>query len=157
MDWQQILVYGQMVPIMASTAYTDWKYRKVFNIVSMPAILAMIITRIFVHPQGWLFYIAALVPALLYYIIALITDEVGGGDILMVAYLGIAAGTVATMLSVLNAGILGLILFYVEAFFGKKKPSLQQPWVSLLFVGFCFAVVQIACLKFIFPFINPWG
>ncbi|CAG7651275.1 prepilin peptidase [Paenibacillus allorhizosphaerae] len=157
MDWQQTLVYGQMVPIMASAAFTDWKYRKVFNIVSIPAIIAMIITRIFIHPQGWLFYTAALIPALVYYIFALFTNEVGGGDILIVAYLGIASGIVATLLSVINAGFVGLILYYVEAFIGKKKPHLQQPWVSLLFIGFCIGAVQITCLKFVFPFINPWG
>lgn len=157
MYWQDVLVYGQLVIVLAIAAYTDWKYRKVYNVLSMPALIALTITRLFIHPQGWSFYIVALLPALLYYILALLTKEVGGGDILMAAYVGISSGVVATMLSVINAGLLGFFLFIGQAMLGGKKPTLHQPWVSLLFIGFCLSVLQIAGLQKLFPFINPWG
>jgi prepilin signal peptidase PulO-like enzyme (type II secretory pathway) len=156
-DWQQVIVYGQLIPVFASSAYTDWKYRKVFNVVSIPALIVMVITRLVIHPQGWLFYAVALAPAFLYYIVAHFTEEVGGGDILIAAYVGLASGIVLTLLAILNAGFLGMIVYYFQTFFGKGKAELRQPWVSFLFLGFCISAVELALLQQMLPIIQPWG
>lgn len=130
------LVLTLLCVVLLISVYTDLKWRKIYNVVTITAIVAIIVIRLFHHPQGAISYLWGIVPAVIFYVGALLTKgkAAGGGDILLLFFLGLTMGAVGTVLTLVYSCVL-LVLFSVVYFLLTNRKFTQAPMAIFFALG----------------------
>jgi Flp pilus assembly protein protease CpaA len=134
-----IVVFGLLLIVLCCAAYTDWRTGKIRNGLTIPSIGIMCVIRIYYHPQAWYMYVIGIIPAIILYVVAVITmgRKTGGGDILLVLFLGLATGGFVFFIMV-QAYVASIILFIYQLLVQEKR-QLKQKFAPLLLIAFiCF-------------------
>jgi prepilin peptidase CpaA len=180
LDWAKMSFYVSSFALFATLSicsYTDWKYRRIYNKVTLPSVaLGLALAGIANFPDGlWNALLACLLAFTLFYLLFTL-GVMGGGDVKLVAAIGalvgypliwdalfygvVAGGIYALVVLAIKGGlwkilknvawfILGLLLW-------RKMASLQSEHSIKIPYGLCLAV-GAACaywLKHIAPVFN---
>ncbi|MGN7457464.1 prepilin peptidase [Paenibacillus pasadenensis] len=146
------IVLGLLAVVFLICTVTDLRERKIYNVVTFTAIALIIVIRIFHHPQGIVMYLWGLIPAIIFYLIAVLTKGrgTGGGDILLILFLGLSTGILGAFMGILYASILTLLFAAVRYVVSGKKER-QLPMAPFLTLGVLLFYLQPLWLA---PLIN---
>lgn len=130
------IVLGVLTLVLLICTYTDLKERKIYNVITLSAIALIVVIRIFHHPQGVVFYFWGIIPAVALLVSAVISKgkSTGGGDILLVLFVGITIGGVGSVISLVYAFALAAIIAAI-AFTAANKKVGTIPLAPYLTIG----------------------
>ncbi|MEK5394000.1 A24 family peptidase [Margalitia sp. FSL K6-0131] len=111
-----------LIVVLAISSYTDIKNGLILNKIMYPSLIITALIRLIDHPLGLIYYLLlGLLPALSLFVIAISKrNSVGGGDIKLMALIGIVLGFVGAILVFAYAMISGLIWSLISKVFCKK-------------------------------------
>jgi len=131
-----IIVLILLAVVMMICTFTDLKERKIYNVVTISAIALIVIIRFMHHPQGVVMYLWGVVPAIVLLIAAYVTKgkALGGGDILLILFIGLTVGGIGTLMTLLYAFVIALLTSAVLYVAANKKIT-KVPLAPFLLVG----------------------
>ncbi len=130
------IVLALLVLVLLISSYTDLKSRKIYNVVTITAIAVIVVIRIFHHPQGIVSYLWGMLPALIFFIAAFISKgkAIGGGDILLILFLGLTIGVIGTAMTILYSMVLA-VLFSLIYYVVTNRKFTAMPMAVFLTAG----------------------
>ncbi|HEX7057474.1 MAG TPA: A24 family peptidase [Bacilli bacterium] len=114
-DWRELTVGYLLVSLLAVLTVSDLTYRLLPNKIVFPAMLAFLLLRIFVHPLPFWEYMVGFVVGggMLYAVslgaVLLKKPAMGGGDIKLMALLGMILGGKLVLLAILISALTGTL------------------------------------------------
>ncbi|MGI2295579.1 prepilin peptidase [Paenibacillus sp. GXUN7292] len=116
-------------------SYTDFRYKILPNKLMYPALSSISIYRLFIHDDAiWTYFATGGIAGGLFLLVALINPKwIGGGDVKLLAFLGIALGWELMVIATLIFSIAGFIF---SLFTGFLKRTLRKiiplgPFIAL--------------------------
>lgn len=114
--------------ILLYSLYTDLRFGKIYNFITLPAILAGFVLNSFSNPGGHLagLYdsLAAVLIAYAFFIVPFFLGALGGGDVKLMMAIGALKGCVFLFYSILSIGlvsfVLSLFVFIMQVFKDHK-------------------------------------
>jgi len=108
--------------------YTDLKYGKIYNLITLPVIAAGFVFNFFSNPDGHLagLYdsLAAVLIAYAFFIVPFFLGALGGGDVKLMMAIGALKGCVFLFYSIISIGLvsfaLSLLVFMMHIFKDHK-------------------------------------
>lgn len=123
MTWQWVLV-----AVLAIAVYTDWRWRRIYNWLTLPALLVgLVLSLVFAGTQGLLMSLAGAGCAFVVFLLLFVFGGMGGGDLKLMTAIGAWLGFPLILIDMayvaIAGGVLG-ILFAMQA--GVMKQVLSN-------------------------------
>lgn len=122
--------------VLITVTITDLKYMRIPDKIVLPCMVVMFVIRVFFHPLPFYqYFLGYILGGLLLLLIALVSrGGMGGGDIKLYAFIGLAVGyklvLIGFFLSCLIGAMIGLILIRV-GIYKRKEPIPFAPYILL--------------------------
>ncbi|MFT9494602.1 MULTISPECIES: prepilin peptidase [Bacillota] len=141
------LLGGLITFVLIGSSYFDIKKGIIPNKLILPALLIILIVRIFYHPNGLIYYLFGLIPAIVLFIAAMASkgEGVGGGDIKLMAFIGLTLGSYLSVLAffyTLVVSILGYFILWLLKY-NRTKSIRMAPYFAM---GTCLSLLHIFLL-----------
>lgn len=119
----ELLPAGLLLITLVVAVLTDLRAKLILDKITLPAILLLGLTRLFIGEKPFWFYLlgACVGFFLLLFIAVLSKGGLGGGDIKLYAAIGFVLGPWLTLMSFLLASVFGAIIGLLFIFQGKKN------------------------------------
>jgi prepilin signal peptidase PulO-like enzyme (type II secretory pathway) len=134
--------------LLVVVTFNDLKRRVIPDVIILPGIALVVLFRLWVHPLPfWNYIIAGLIGSGLFYVIALLlnaigrNDSIGGGDIKLLALVGLALGVKLTVLSILVLSLVGTLFGLLLVVTGRYRKMQIVP-----FAPFVASASAVSCL-----------
>lgn len=126
-----------LISLLILSVLTDIRQKLILDVITLPALIILIITRIFIGEYSfWYYALGGLIGFLLLFCIALISKGgMGGGDVKLYATIGVALGPWLTMLSLVLSSFFGSLIGGVLIGTGKMKRNQPIPFGPFIFIG----------------------
>ncbi len=123
-----------MVLILA--VLTDIREQLILDVITLPAIGILLITRLFIGTEPfWLYLLGGVVGFVLLLLIAVVSrGGMGGGDIKLYAAIGVALGPWMTVMSLMLASFFGAVvgsLLMLTGMVKRKQPIAFGPFIFI--------------------------
>jgi prepilin peptidase CpaA len=130
-----ILLHSIVLIIALISGYTDLRYRKIFNLVTLPAMgLGLILQVVFFGFSGLLSALLGFLIGFVFFFLFYIFGGMGAGDVKLMGALGILFGKSDILYVIVFTGLFGLgvvvILFFPYLYLALKT---RNPGVFLAF------------------------
>lgn len=127
--------------ILFYSLYTDLRYGKIYNFITMPAIGAGLVLNAFSNPgghiSGLLTSFAAAAGAFVFFIIPYKLGALGGGDVKLMMAIGALKGHIFLFYAVISIGlvsfVVSLFVFFMQLFKDRKFSGVMQILVSFYY------------------------
>lgn len=127
--------------ILFYSLYTDLRFGKIFNFVTLPAVGAGLVLNSLSDPAGHLHGLAssfaAAAGAFIFFIIPFTLGALGGGDVKLMMAIGALKGHIFLFYAVIAIGlvsfILSLFVFFMQLFKDKKFGGIMQIIISFYY------------------------
>lgn len=135
LTWE-LLIGLAYISVLIAITISDLLYKIIPNKVILPSMAIFALLRLWQHPLPLFDYlIGFLLGGVLFYLIALLSrGGMGGGDIKLMALIGIVSGWKLTLLTIMIASFTGTIIGGVLIALGKikrKEPIPFGPFIAL--------------------------
>lgn len=132
----EIIIAWIFVSILVAITISDLHYKLIPNKIIFPGMIVFLVFRWFVHSLPYTDYlIGFLVGGGLFYLIAIISrGGMGGGDIKLLAMIGLVVGWKLTLITILLSSVIGLLISGILLLLGRitrKQPIPFGPYIAL--------------------------
>lgn len=148
-----IVIIVFLFTVLAFSSYTDLKERKIPNTFIYISIGIIILIRLFHHPQG-VSYIWGTIPAIITVMIYIFSNHspIGGGDIKLLLFMGIALGGFNIALTIIYSFVVILLYSVIVVFLNKKTATL--PLAPFLLLGTILLFTQSYWFSFLLKYLQ---
>lgn len=130
------MVYSLLIVFSSVCAFTDYKFRKILNMITFPAILVgLLYWTINEGLQGVFTWGAGLVVGLLLLIVPFVLGGMGAGDVKMLAMVGALAGAKFVFMSFLFGAVLAGFFCFYYVFVRKGSSKDYIPYGVFISIG----------------------
>lgn len=132
----ELVIAWIFISILVSITISDLHTKLIPNKIIFPGMIVFLILRIFTHPLPYTDYlIGFLVGGGIFYFIAIISrGGMGGGDIKLLAMIGLVLGWQLTLVTILLSSVIGVVFSGILLLLGKikrKEPIPFGPYIAL--------------------------
>lgn len=123
---KDLLFWGPMFILLGIVTYTDLKWRVIPDRLVLPGLIYFLVLRLYYTDQPYVYYLLGIVTGsgLLYVISLIVRGAFGGGDIKLMAVIGVALGVQLTLIFLIFmlAGAFLYSLIFIRRSKGIKIP-----------------------------------
>jgi leader peptidase (prepilin peptidase)/N-methyltransferase len=135
LTWETLVIELLFSFILVLTL-TDLKSKLMPNKITYPGIALMFLLRLWVHPLPMADYLlGALVGGGVVFLLAVLTNGMGGGDVKMFALIGMALGVKGVLLAFFFACLWGTLIGLPLKWTGRIKPRQPVPFGPYILLG----------------------
>lgn len=132
----ELVIAWVFFSILIAITMSDLHTKLIPNKIIFPGMVFFLIMRWFAHTLPYIDYlIGFLVGGGLFYIVAILSrGGMGGGDIKLLAMIGLVIGWKLTLVTILLSSVIGLVISGILMLFGKikrKQPIPFGPYIAL--------------------------
>ncbi|ARK31606.1 prepilin peptidase [Halalkalibacter krulwichiae] len=125
-----------LTTVLVLAVLTDIREKLILDVITLPAIAILLITRLFIGSEPfWFYVVGGAVGFVLLLLIAIVSrGGMGGGDIKLYAAIGLVLGPWMTLLSFMVASFLGAVvglLLIVTGVVKRKQPIAFGPFIFI--------------------------
>lgn len=132
----ELLVAWIFISILVAITISDLHTKLIPNKIIFPGMAIFLILRWFAHPLPYTDYLLGfLIGGGIFYLVAIISrGGMGGGDIKLLAMIGLVLGWQHTLMTILLSSVIGVVISGILLLFGKikrKEPIPFGPYIAL--------------------------
>ena len=122
--------------VLIVAVLTDIREQLILDVITLPAIAILLITRLFIGTEPfWFYLVGGVVGFVLLLLIAIVSrGGMGGGDIKLYAAIGVALGPWMTVMSLVVASFIGAVvgsLLMLTGVVKRKQPIAFGPFIFI--------------------------